>query len=121
MAFPPPTPRQAGVIWFAVTTLAVALTLAIVGTVVWGLGRVVVVLSPVLWPLAVAAIIAMILDPVVVWLIGRGVPRLRAILLVFGCAAILVMGVLGSVVPRVVVEARDLAGRIPGYAATART
>ncbi len=120
MEFPPPTPRQARVIWFAVTALAVALTLAIVGTVVWGLGKVVVVLSPVLWPLAVAAIIAMILDPLVSWLVERKVPRLRAILLVFGAAGILVMGVLGSVVPRVVIEARDLAGRIPGYATTAK-
>jgi predicted PurR-regulated permease PerM len=121
MNFPPPTTRQAQVIWFAMTALAVALTLGIVGAVIWGVGRVLLVLSPVLWPLAVAAIIAMILDPVVEWLVGRNVPRLRAILLVFGVAAVLVLGVLGSIVPRVVVEARDLAGRIPGYASTAQT
>ncbi len=121
MNFPPPTSRQAQVIWFAMTALAVALTLGIVGAVIWGVGRVLLVLSPVLWPLAVAAIIAMILDPVVEWLVGRKVPRLRAILLVFGVAAVLVLGVIGSIVPRVVVEARDLAGRIPGYASTAQT
>jgi predicted PurR-regulated permease PerM len=121
MNFPPPTSRQAQVIWFAMTALAVALTLGIVGAVIWGVGRVLLVLSPVLWPLAVAAIIAMILDPVVEWLVGRKVPRLRAILLVFGVAAVLVLGVVGSIVPRVVVEARDLAGRIPGYASTAQT
>jgi predicted PurR-regulated permease PerM len=40
---------------------------------------------------------------------------------VFGVAAVLVLGVVGSIVPRVVVEARDLAGRIPGYASTAQT
>jgi hypothetical protein len=68
MNFPPPTSRQAQVIWFAMTALAVALTLGIVGAVIWGVGRVLLVLSPVLWPLAVAAIIAMILDPVVEWL-----------------------------------------------------
>jgi len=121
MNFPPPTSRQAQVIWFAVTALAVASTLGIIGAVIWGVGRVLLVLSPVLWPLAVAAIIAMILDPVVDWLVGRHVPRLRAILLVFGVAAVLVLGVVGSIVPRLVVEARDLAGRIPGYVMTAQT
>lgn len=120
MNFPPPTPRQARVIWFAVTALAVALTLAMVGAVVWGFGRVLLVLSPVLWPLAVAAIIAMILDPVVEELARRKVPRLRAIVLVFGAAAVLVLGVVGSIVPRVVVEAQDLVRRIPGYAVTAQ-
>ncbi|MGE3312303.1 MAG: AI-2E family transporter [Limisphaerales bacterium] len=108
-------------IWFAVTALAVSLTLVIVGAVAWGFGKFLQLLSPVLWPLAVAAVIAMILDPVVDWLMTHRVPRLRAILLVFGVGGVLVLAILGSVVPRLVVEARDLAGRIPGYAATAQT
>ncbi len=112
MSFPPPTEKQARTIWFALTALSVLLTVAIVAAVLIGFGRVVVVLSPVLWPLAVAAIIAFILDPVVGWLGRRGVPRLRAILLVFGGAAMLVLGIFGSVVPRVVFEARDLANRV---------
>ncbi|MCC6232856.1 MAG: AI-2E family transporter [Verrucomicrobiales bacterium] len=112
MSFPPPTEKQARIIWFALTALSVLLTVAIVAAVLIGFGRVVVVLSPVLWPLAVAAIIAFILDPVVGWLGRRGVPRLRAILLVFGGAAMLVLGIFGSVVPRVVFEARDLANRV---------
>ena len=120
MTFPPPTPRQARIIWFAVTALAVAMTLAIVGVMLLGLGRALVVLSPVLWPMAVAAVIAFILDPVVGWFERRHVPRLRAILLVFAVAAVLVLLVLNSVVPRVVGEARDLAQRIPTYARSAR-
>lgn len=115
MSFPPPSARQAQVIWFALTTLAVTLTVAIVGAVLIGLGRVIVILSPVLWPLAVAGIIAFILDPVVDWLVRRRIPRLRAILLVFGGAAMLVLGAFGSLVPRAVVEARDLAGRMDDY------
>lgn len=108
MHFPPPTPHQARIIWFALTALAVSLSVAIGGAILWGLGRVVVVLSPVLWPIAVAGVIAFILDPVVEWLVRRGAPRWRAISLVFGAAAILVLGVFGSVMPRVVVEARNL-------------
>lgn len=115
MNFPPPTARQARVIWFALTALAVTLTLVIVGALVWGMGRIIMALSPVLWPIAVAGVVAILLDPVVDWLSARKVPRLRAILLVFGAAAFLALGVVGSVIPRAVVEARDLALRVPHY------
>lgn len=115
MAFPSPTPRQAQVIWFALTTLAVALTVVIVGAVLWGVGRLVSVLSPVLWPIAVAGIIAFILDPVVEWLVRHRVPRLRAIILVFGAAVFLVLGAFGSIVPSAVGQAKELAGRIQEY------
>ncbi len=115
MNIPPPTSRQARVIWFALTALAVSCTLAILGVVLWGLGGVVMVLSPVLWPIAVAGVVAIILDPVVEWLAMRKVPRWRAVVLVFGAAGILVAAVLASVLPRAVLEARDLAGRVPTY------
>jgi predicted PurR-regulated permease PerM len=115
MNFPGPTEKQARTIWFAFTALAVALTLVIVATVLWGLGCIIRVLSPVLWPLAVAGVFAYLLDPVVDWLEKRNVPRLRAIICVFAFAVVFVVSVLGSIIPRAVVEARDLAGRVPTY------
>jgi predicted PurR-regulated permease PerM len=115
MNFPGPTDQQARTIWFAVTALAVALTLVIVATVLWGVGYVIRVLSPVLWPLAVAGVFAYLLDPVVEFLVKQRFQRLRAIVAVFVFALLLVAGVFGSIIPRVVVEARDLAGKIPTY------
>lgn len=115
MNFPAPTDKQARTIWFAATALAVALTVAITAGVLWGIGYVIRVLSPVLWPLAVAGVFAYVLDPVVDWLVTRRVPRGRAIFCVFALAVMLVLGVFASVVPRAVIEARDLAGRIPTY------
>ena len=53
MNCPPPTARQARVIWFAVSALAVAVIVAVLAGAVWGLGRTLRLLSPVLWPLAV--------------------------------------------------------------------
>ncbi len=120
MSFPAPTPRQARVIWFALTTLAVASTVAIIGAVLWGLGRLIGILSPVLLPIAIASIIAFILDPVVDWLELRGLPRLRAILLVFGLSTVVVMAVFASVVPALVIQARDLASRLTDYGQSAR-
>jgi len=117
MALPPPTEKQARVIWLAVTGAAVALLLGLLAGLVWGLGRALAILSPVLWPLAVAGVIAYLLDPVVDAIERRGAPRTRAILCVFALALVFVAGLAGSVVPQLVVETRQLALRVPAYAA----
>ena len=120
MSFPPPTSRQARVIWFSVTTFAVALSLALLALLLFGLGRLIDLLSPVLWPLAIGVVLSYLLAPVADWLVERRIPRLRAVCLVFFAGAVLILGMLGSVVPRVLVEARDLASQVPAYAAKAR-
>jgi predicted PurR-regulated permease PerM len=117
MAFPPPTERQARLIWSALSGLAVATLVALVAGLVWALGRVLDVLAPVLWPLALAGVIAYLLDPVVDFLERRRVPRGRAILCVFALALVLVAGVVGSVLPRIITETRELVQRVPVYAA----
>lgn len=117
MNFPPPSERQARLIWSALTGLAVATLVMLVVALVWGLGRVLAVLAPVLWPLAIAGVIAYLLDPVVDFLERRRVPRSRAIAFVFALAVVVVLGVAGSVLPRIITETRELAQRIPVYAA----
>jgi predicted PurR-regulated permease PerM len=116
MSLPPPTPQQARVIWLALTGLAIALLVMLVVALIWGLGKVLQILSPVLWPLAVAGIIAFLLDPVVDFLERKRVPRTRAILAVFAGAGTLFLGLIGSIVPQLVTETRDLAIRVPDYA-----
>lgn len=116
MAFPPPTERQARLIWSALTGLALATLVGLVVALIWALGRVLDVLGPVLWPLAVAGVIAYLLDPVVDWLERRRVPRARAILCVFVLALVVVAGVASSVLPRIITETRELVQRVPVYA-----
>jgi predicted PurR-regulated permease PerM len=115
MNLPPPSERQARLIWLAVTGLAIAVLVALVAALIWGLGRLLDLLAPVLWPLAVAGVIAYLLDPVVDGLERRKVPRTRAIVTVFCLAGAVVVGLLGSVVPYLVVETRELVTEIPGY------
>ena len=117
MNFPPPTDKQARLIWIALTGLAMALIVALVVAAVWGLGKVLDVLSPVVWPLAVAAVLAYLLDPVVDFLERRRIPRPRAIGLVFFVAVVLILGVFGSVVPRLVVETQRLVANVPTFVA----
>ena len=111
----PPTERQARILWFALTGLAVAIVISLIVAAIWGLSRLLDVLSPVLWPLAVAAVVACLLSPLVDWLEKRRVPRTRAIVLVFVVAFALFAAVLASVIPQVVVETQQLAARVPKY------
>ena len=110
-----PTPRQVRILWFALTALAVAVIIGLVVALVWGLARVLDILSPVLWPLAIAGVVACLLSPVVDFFERRKISRVRAIILVFALALAVVGGILASVIPQVVVETRQLAAKVPDY------
>ncbi len=117
MPFPPPTDKQARIIWLALTGLAVAVLLTLLVGLIWGLGKVLNILAPVLWPLALAGIFAYLLDPVVDLFERKGVSRARAIVCVFALALLGVAGIVGSVAPQIINEAEDLVERIPVYTA----
>lgn len=117
MNFPPPTEKQARLIWTAVCGLSLGIILALVAGTVWSLGFVLHLFGPVIWPIAVAGIVAYLLDPVVDFIERRGVPRPRAILCVFALALVVALGLAGSIVPQLVRESRDLVTRVPDYAA----
>jgi predicted PurR-regulated permease PerM len=115
MPLPPPTEKQARLIWLALTGLAIATIVALIAALIWGLGHVLRIMSPVLWPLAVAGVLACLLDPVVDLLVRRKVPRPRAIIVVFALAMVILTALLASVVPQLVSETRDLTSRMPAY------
>ena len=115
MNFPPPTPTQARLLWASLTALAFGVLVSLIVVLLWALGLVLQQLSSVLLPLAVAGIIAYLLDPVVDLLETRGLPRARAIICVFALATVIVGALIGSVVPQIVNETRELAVRIPAY------
>jgi predicted PurR-regulated permease PerM len=116
MSLPPPNPRQTRLIWLAVTGLAIATLISLVMALLYGLGRVINVLGPVLWPLAISAIIACLLDPAVDFIQRKGASRPRAIITVFALALVLVTALFGSVVPQLITETRRFAERVPEYA-----
>jgi predicted PurR-regulated permease PerM len=113
MTFPQPTPAQARVIWLGVTALALAFFLAFVAALTWGFAWMAQQLSSILLPLAVAGIIAYLLDPVVDGLERLKVPRVRAILLVFFLGLMVILIALSTIVPRLIVEAQELATQVP--------
>lgn len=108
-----PTQKQARMMWWALTALSAAALVVVGAGIVWGLGQILALLSPVLWPLAIAGVIAYLLDPVVDLLEQRKIPRQRAILLVFVVAAVLLLAFLGNVVPHLVRETTDFVQKVP--------
>lgn len=116
MNFPPPSEKQAQVIWFSFTVLAVAVVLGAVGATFWALGFLLNKLASLILPLAIAGIIACLLDPVVDMFEQRmKIPRIRAILLVFFIGVATVVLMLGTVVPELVVQANKLVTNLPEY------
>src|SRR5258708_243271 len=65
MNFPPPTPNQARWLWRSLTALSIGVLVFLAMVVLWGLGQLLRTLATVLLPLAIAGIIAYLLDPVV--------------------------------------------------------
>ena len=100
----------------ALTALAVTALVACLVTLVWALGKVLNLFAPVLWPLAVAAVLAYLLDPLVDLLERRKMKRQRAIVFVFAVAVFFILGLGAAVLPRLIFETRELASKIPGYA-----
>jgi predicted PurR-regulated permease PerM len=111
-----PTETQRRIIWLAATGLAIAVLIFLLALLVWGLGRALDLLAPVLWPLAVAGVLAYLLDPVVDWFEKRRLSRPRAIVTVFALALVIVGSLFASVVPQIVKETRDLGNKVPDYA-----
>ncbi len=111
-----PTPTQSRIFWIALTALAVVALLASVATLVWALGQVLNLFGPVLWPLAIAAVLAYLLDPLVDLLERQKMPRQRAIIFVFAVAVFVMLGIAAMIVPRLIFETRELASRVPAYA-----
>ena len=125
MAFPSPSEKQAKVLWFSLTALAIAVFLALLATMFYGVAWVLDRLSPVLLPLAVAGILAFLLNPLVdffehkmsakvsrLFYNIRNPKRVKAIILVFiiavGIVSTVTLVVLRTVVPDVIQLGKDV-------------
>ena len=121
MALPPPTDKQARIIWTSLTTLAIAVLLAIIAGLLLGLGWLLRLLSPVLWPLAIGGILAYLLDPVVDYFERRKMKRRNAIILVFALCVLALSAFFASIIPRMVRESGRLINEVPDYSRQLRS
>jgi predicted PurR-regulated permease PerM len=114
------TPSQRRIAGFALTLLALLGSAALLIAAIMVLGRLASFFSSVLWPLAVAGVLALILRPVVVVLQARlRLERLAAVILIYGIVVLLLGGALVLVVPPLVDQLIDFINYLPAFWANA--
>lgn len=103
-----PTEFQKKMLWQALTGVSILILSGLLVFLVWLISLTLGYLQPVLIPLAVAGIIAYLLDPVVAWLQKKGPTRFRSVLCVFG-GFLLVLILFGSmIIPPLVQQASEV-------------
>ncbi len=101
--------------WTAITCVSFVVIAAVIFLAVLVTTRLVLFLQPLLLPLAIAGVLAYLLEPLVSWLARRGLPRLIAVIIVF---AVFVLG--GSLLfigigPSISAESQKFFTALPGY------
>jgi predicted PurR-regulated permease PerM len=110
-----PTPWQRKTMWASLTAIFVVVLFIIVGTVVYLGANLVAFLQPILIPVAIAAILAYLLDPLVTYLAGRGFGRTKAVLTIFLIAFLAIGGLCAWIVPLISVQSVSLARQLPAF------
>jgi predicted PurR-regulated permease PerM len=115
-----PTLWQRKMMWAALTACFVVVLIVIVVAVIWTGASIISFLQPILIPVAIAAILAYLLDPLVTKM-SRGVlTRTKAIALLFAIAIFALGGLAAWLVPTISVQSANFARQIPSYTDRAR-
>src|SRR5207237_8204520 len=82
-----PTPWQRKTMWAALTALFVVMLITIACSVVWIAANVIGFIQPILIPVAIAVILAYLLDPLITRMTESGLGRTQAVMELFMLAA----------------------------------
>ena len=110
-----PTPWQRKMMWASLSAFFVVVLFLIVGTVVYLSANLIAFLQPILIPVAIAAILAYLLDPVVTHLAARGFGRTKAVLTIFAIAFLGIVALCAWIVPLISVQSASLARKLPAF------
>ncbi|MBA2521698.1 MAG: AI-2E family transporter, partial [Solirubrobacterales bacterium] len=110
-----PTQWQHKTMWASLTAIFVVVLFLIVGTIIYIGASLVAFLQPILIPVAIAAILAYLLDPLVTYLARRGFGRTKAVLTIFAIAFLGIAGLCAWIVPLISVQSASLARQLPAF------
>jgi predicted PurR-regulated permease PerM len=110
-----PTPFQRKIFWAAVTSVSFVAMGAVATLLGWLIVNAISYLQPVLIPIAIAAILAYLLDPVVTWLERRRLSRTMSVITVFSVSIAVVAGILIYIIPAVGNQGQQFATHMPEY------
>ena len=106
--------------WTALTACFVVVLAVILAAVIWVGATIISFLQPILIPVAIAAILTYLLDPLVTKM-SRGVlTRTKAIVLLFAIAFFALGGLAAWLVPTISLQSANFARQIPSYTERAR-
>jgi predicted PurR-regulated permease PerM len=107
-------PTQRKIVAVALTLAAALLIVLLLALLVFGLSRALGFFSSVLWPLAVAGIVACILQPIVGLLERRlHVGRLAAVAILYGAFVLALAGIVVAITPIAVSQTAEFADTVP--------
>ena len=92
----------------------------IIASVIWLGVKLIAFLQPILIPIAIAAILAYLLDPLVTHLSERRFTRTKAIALLFAVAFLALAALFTWLVPVISLQSANFARELPGYTSRAR-
>src|SRR5262245_820413 len=106
--------------WAALTACFVVVLVVIVAAVIWAGASIISFLQPILIPVAIAAILAYLLDPLVTRMSRGTLTRTKAIALLFAIAFFALGGLAAWLVPTISFQSANFARQIPTYTERAR-
>ena len=115
-----PTSWQRKMMWAALTACFVVILVVIVAAVIWAGASIISFLQPILIPVAIAAILTYLLDPLVTKMSRGAFTRTKAIALLFAIALFALGGLAAWLVPTISVQSANFARQIPSYTERAR-
>ena len=113
-----PTHWQKKILWSALTAVAIAVIGGLAVCLVLGVGKALGFLQPLLIPVAVAGILAFLLNPVVDRFVRKGMPPGTAVMVVFALVFLPVALITLWVVPEIYHQSAEFAVKLPGYIST---
>jgi predicted PurR-regulated permease PerM len=115
-----PTPWQQKTMWAALTALFVLFLVLIFCSVIWVATSVISFLQPILIPVAIAAILAYLLDPVVTRMCQGGLGRTKAVALLFVVCFLFLGALVTWLAPSISMQSASFAKELPSYTQKAR-
>ncbi len=115
-----PTPWQQKTMWAALTALFVVFLVTVVAAAIWISTNIISYLQPILIPVAIALILAYLLDPLVTKMCKGGLGRTKAVALIFAIIFLALGGLVAWIVPTISLQGANFAKELPGYTQKAR-
>ncbi|MFZ1221363.1 MAG: AI-2E family transporter [Chthoniobacterales bacterium] len=115
-----PTTWQRKTMWAALTAFFIVVLITIGCSLVWITATVVGFIQPILIPVAIAVILAYLLDPVVTWMCQRGLGRTKAVVALFAIAFLSIGVLVAWLTPIVSMQATNVGRELPQYTQKAR-